>query len=172
MKPAEMRISGKVEQADLDDARKLLLGKWYRVRFLRHQVVQGAAFALAGVLVVSWLRHDWSYAVAVTVVSLVLLGLQFGGGRRSRERDLARLNDGLPGSITVLADGVQFDLDDGTVIFTPWAQYSAFQEGQRVIWLKTVDKQRVVMLPAAGLDRTARQMLGDRLASVLGRANS
>jgi hypothetical protein len=159
-----MRISGKAEQADVDDARQLILGRLYWARFLLNPFVYGVLGGVTLVMLWSWWhRYLMIGAVASVVPVIVLLGLHFHDAHRFRDKHLRQMNATLPDWIIVLPNGVQLEAQDGTILFTPWVRYRTYREGKRVIWLKPIGGQTDVMLPISSLSTTDKQALRDRL---------
>src|SRR6185369_4627756 len=136
-----MRISGKVDHADVKDARRLLLGKFYWTRFLLHPSALGYAGALGFVARRSCLHRNWVEEEIAAVVVMAFLVFHFFTAHRFRDERLKRLNAALPDSIIILPNGVQFEFTDGETAFIPWTRYRAYREGERVIWLQAFDKR-------------------------------
>lgn len=141
-----MRIRGKVELADVDNARKLILGKFYWARFLVHPFVIGILLAWTGVTVWGWLHRDWVAIEVALFVTVLFIAVHFYGSHRDKEKQLKRLNATLAEWITVLPDGLRFEETDGVTVFVPWVKYKTYQEGERVIWIKPRNKGLVTML--------------------------
>src|ERR1051326_3862 len=102
-----MRIRGKVEQADVADVRKLILGKFYSMRLLIHPFVLGILLICwTGLTVLRWLPRSWG-PIGMVPLAIVLYVVWFYGLLRSSEKALKRLNATLPEWITVLPEGIR-----------------------------------------------------------------
>ena len=165
-----MRIGGHVEQADVDEVRKLMLGKLYRVRFVLNPFAYGVLGGWAVIMLWFWWRHHVLVpgAVIASILPVVLLlGLHFRGAYTSRDQQLTRLNATLPDSIVVLPNCVQLEADDGKMLFTPLVRYKSYLEGKRVIWLKAKDGETDVVLPVSNISASDRHSLKECLETVL-----
>lgn len=163
-----MRFRGKVELADVDDARKLILGKFYWARFVIYPFVIGSLIGWIGVTVWGWHNRNWFAVGSALFVTVLFIALHYCVDRE-KERELKRLNATLAEWITVLPDGVRFEEADGVTVFIPWVHYKTYQEGERVIWVKPPNKGQGTMLPISSLSDIDKQALRDQLAAALPR---
>lgn len=160
-----MRISAKVNAADLIEARALLSGSSSLKCFLLRPSVLACFGFFVWFAVQALLDRNWvQVGFVIVVIAIALLLLRIHLVHRERRVDLKDLNATLPDWITILAEGLHLEESDQATHFLPWTRFMGYKEGERMIWLKGgSDGWAVIMLPISRLSEAERNEIRHRL---------
>lgn len=157
-----MQFNGKLDEADLDDVRrivrskmywpKLLAANWYALTILCI-ILWATIEGLLGMLHPNWRLVGWMW-----VVLLGLFAWGFYRTKKARAKQFSQLETTLPDWIDLGDDGVKINGPNGAVAFNPWSNFKGLREGKRVMLL---DRQKggFVMLPVTQLSEMERQSI-------------
>lgn len=169
IKASAMEFAAKLDEADLNDVRRLARPKNYWLKFVLANWYATALVLLVAyatiVAIIGQTRPNWN---ALGLVWLVLGGLIWWSSlrvKRKRTRHLKQLNASLPDQISLTKDGVNLSGPNGATGFFPWSNFKGWREGQRVILLDHAQGSQAVILPVAGMSENERQSVRDLMRS-------
>jgi hypothetical protein len=164
-----LQFKGKLTDMDLNEVGRMTRSKMYWVKFfvanwygcaLIAIVIWATISGLLGQIKPNWRAVALLWLIVVAMVSWVVYRT-----KRSRAKQLARLNATLPDYISLTTDGVKLDGPDGATSLLPWRNFKGWREGKQVILIEQNGEHRFVMLPLGESSESDRQSVRQFLQS-------
>ncbi len=171
-----MQVRGKLLPIEIKEASRFVRSKWYWPR-----VVLRSWYGLMLLLVLAWgtivkiVSGDREHWLGLSLVWVAVAGILvwvISSTRRSRDRAIKALNQGLPDWLVFGSDGVQGTSTDGVTSSRPWTTLSGWREGASLLALSLSGKQGFVFVPLTDLLSEQRVELRKILREHLGESQN
>jgi hypothetical protein len=171
-----MQISGKVTAQELADIGSLVRPKWYWPKLLIQNLygllIVGVLLWTTSAAAMAGEREHWRARIVIWLVIAGLFGWVLVSARRSRRKELVKLNAGLPDRIHLVPTGIQSHNVNGAMSFPPWSALRGWRSTSKVILLDLTESEAFIILPIAQLASSDVALLRGMVSSQLGTAQS
>jgi hypothetical protein len=168
------QIKGKLTEADLNDARRLVRPKTY---WLKLVAASWYGILLLGVILwatvaglVGASHPNWTGLAGIWVVIAGIVAWSFHSTKRTSAKELAALDAARPDWIGLEHPGVTLNGPKGATAFQPWNSFTGWREGKRVLLLD-MEAGRFIIVSVAELPEGEKQSIRQLLDLYVVRAH-
>jgi hypothetical protein len=162
-----MQFSGKFNEADFDDFRKMTTSGSYWPNILLEN-----CWGIAIILAILWLtilgllgetNPDWLVLSLIWAAVAVILAWKFYRTKRMQTWDFEEMNARVPDQLNFTYDGLEWRGPLGRTGFVPWANFKTWREGNRVVLLEEFQVGQFVILPVQHFSEPERVLIRQTL---------
>jgi YcxB-like protein len=157
-----MQIKGKLTEADVNDAQRLVRSKTYWLKLAAanwYGLLLLGAILWATVAGVAGASHpNWTGLAGVWVVIAGIVAWSLYRTKRTTAKEMAALDAERPDWIGLEHPGVTLHGPKGATAFQPWNSFTRWREGKRVLLLE-MQAGRFIIVSVAELPEIERQSI-------------